>query len=503
MALRKFNTIEHYFDRNEDIDLLPGSNYDSIHPMSNIQTVLYANFVEAVPGNIMEVTISTEINGNTVTLNRKPMNYVGKVTFNDIEFHRWELLITDDITSVAKPDKSTTIGIQYDEREVSNFIGIEDTYSDVLAITDAENGDVVWVSDGIDGDYPASTHGNRAYQYDETSGWVEQDSFDNYGAIWGSTLVETTVGRGIVGSKSTIQTDTTDLVMKALADVQANRMLKDGSNSEVIEMTFVENGSEYKLSYNPNNGTLDLTLDKGVTLQVGQEQLAYVKNKNETQGGVELVEGQPVTLLDTTGQRPQPIPIEPSVDSSARGTLGIVTTKGGLTYSELGHIATFGLVRELNTSTCTQGELVYVGTDGMLTSTKPEPPNNVIEIGLIVNSDENNGIIFINPRIRDKVINLSDTEIVNATADQVLVRGADGVWRNQDSVPAHYTKTESDDRYVEQSEVDALDTRVTANENAIDDHETRITDLRTDTDLNTSDVALLLNALDLDTGGNI
>ena len=498
MALRKFNTIEHYFDRNEDIDLLPGSNYDSIHPMSNIQTVLYANFVDAVPGNIMEVTISTEINGNTVTLDRKPMNYVGKVIFNDIEFHRWELLITDDITSVAKPDKSTTIGIQYTEREVSNFIGIEDTYSDVLAITDAENGDVVWVSDGIDATYPASTHGNRAYQYDETDGWVEQESFDNYGAIWGSTLVETTVGRGVMGSKSTIQTDTTDLVMKALADVQANRMLKDGSNSEVIEMTFVDGEDEYKLSYNAQNGTLDLSLRNGVTLQVGQENLAYVRNTND----FKLEEGTAVTLSDTTGDRPIAVPINPSDDTSARGTIGIVTSDEGIAKNAFGYIATFGMVRELNTSFFDEGDFLYAGSNGELTNVKPTQPDNVIEIGIVVKKAEE-GIVFVNPRIRDRVINLSDTEILEATADQVLVRDVNGVWRNQDSVPAHYTKTESDDRYVEQSEVDSLDTRVTANENAIDDHETRITDLRIDTDLNTSDVTLLLNALDLDTGGNV
>jgi len=72
----------------------------------------------------------------------------------------------------------------------------------------------------------------------------------------------------------------------------------------------------------------------------------------------------------------------------------VAVTTQDFTINEIGYATTFGLVQDINTSTLTEGAIVYLNTSGTLTSTKPTT-GNIIIIGICARSHATQGKIFV------------------------------------------------------------------------------------------------------------
>ena len=232
--MRKRNVIELYF--NEHGDRMSISS-KSLFPHSNYQSVLYANFKQADPGNVMGVYFELS-NGQGVP--ERPMSYTGKFEYKGDIYERWQYDLGDEVTSSFRSDRDVPLDIQVREREIAQFIGIFEEEGDLPE--EAEDGDhaFVWENDG------------KVFRYDEDAEeWQEKDELETYDMVWSSELNTITVHRAIQIKKEFVEADVTDILMKNTALLQKNKMNRDGSNATQDASI---NGITFDIDTDPDTG---------------------------------------------------------------------------------------------------------------------------------------------------------------------------------------------------------------------------------------------------------
>lgn len=154
-----------------------------------------------------------------------------------------------------------------------------------------------------------------------------------------------------------------------------------------------------ELTWDAAEKTLSLGLNGGNTiLQLGQE--IHYRVRNDT--GATIPNGTVVRYAGGVGASGQ-IRVAPAL---ADGTyhsswiLGLATEN--IATGSVGLVSHFGKVRGINTSGFLIGDVVYADptVSGGLTNVRPEPPNNIVSIGVVLSSS-NNGTILTRPRIHD------------------------------------------------------------------------------------------------------
>lgn len=149
-------------------------------------------------------------------------------------------------------------------------------------------------------------------------------------------------------------------------------------------------GSMY---WNAVDGTLDTKLSADFTMGVGQHNIVPLPlTTNNT--GVTINKASVVALVtDTTTTE---IVLANSRDPDiASKVVGI--TAQDIADTETGYVMTFGLIRDVNTSTYTLDDILYVSptTPGGLTATRPDDGDYPIPIAQVVKVGTTDGIIFV------------------------------------------------------------------------------------------------------------
>jgi hypothetical protein len=165
--------------------------------------------------------------------------------------------------------------------------------------------------------------------------------------------------------------------------------------------TSLANGySEGRLEWNLEDGTLDIGIRNEVTLQIGQEQLYYVKN----QTGGTLLKGRIVRAVGTVGVSGR-ILVDYAIGD---GTHPGYTIMGVLTQDiedgEDGYVTEFGSIKGIDTTgttygeTWNEGDILYISNtiSGGLTKFTPEAPNLKTIMAIVINSAAN-GNLFVRP----------------------------------------------------------------------------------------------------------
>lgn len=153
--------------------------------------------------------------------------------------------------------------------------------------------------------------------------------------------------------------------------------------------------AEGTMSWNSLDGTMDIGMEYGVVLQVGQETYARVENMT----GATLSNGTVVGFVGVGANNTL------KVDKYlANGSTSSLYMLGVLTHDlpdsgEVGYCTTFGHVRGLNTSAFSVGDILYASptTAGAFTKTKPTAPNNVIPVAAVLKVGTTDGEIFVRP----------------------------------------------------------------------------------------------------------
>jgi hypothetical protein len=188
-------------------------------------------------------------------------------------------------------------------------------------------------------------------------------------------------------------------------------------------------GGVGSLVWNDGEGTLDLGLKGGnVTLNLGQEEVALCYNGT----GSTLTNGTVVYISGAQGQRPSIAKSSASGESTSSKTFGVVIEN--IANGQEGFVATFGVVRGLNTSAYAEGAALWLSTTaGQITTTMPTQPNHSVFIGYCVRQHSTSGQIFVKIQNGYELEELHNVLITSPTSDQVLGYDSNtGLWKNID-----------------------------------------------------------------------
>lgn len=185
--------------------------------------------------------------------------------------------------------------------------------------------------------------------------------------------------------------------------------------------------NEGLLAWNETDGTLDLTMKGNLSLQIGQEEVVRVVNKETT----DLAKGEVVYLYGAQGQRPAVKRARADAEATSARTIGIAAE--AIVKNQEGFVTVHGLVRDLNTNGFTDGATLYLSeaTAGAMRTTPPLTPHHDVFIGICVYAHNNHGIIYVAPVNYPELDELTGVKITNPQDGQVLkYSSALGYWVN-------------------------------------------------------------------------
>lgn len=147
-----------------------------------------------------------------------------------------------------------------------------------------------------------------------------------------------------------------------------------------------------RLHWDNTDKTLNLDLDDGTVLQIGQETL--IRGQNNT--GATILNGSLVYINGASGNRATFGLADADIVSA--GTVLAIATHD-IANNNSGFFTTFGLVRELNTSQFSEGAELFLSTSaGIFTNVEPSYPNKKCSIGYVIRSHATQGSIFFDTK---------------------------------------------------------------------------------------------------------
>ncbi|MCH9716759.1 MAG: hypothetical protein K0U52_06700, partial [Gammaproteobacteria bacterium] len=210
-----------------------------------------------------------------------------------------------------------------------------------------------------------------------------------------------------------------------------------------FDLNYTGATAEGRLSWNFEDATLDLGMGGGnVTQQIGQEIYYIVKN----QSGATISNGRVVRNAGSFGASGRILGEYMIADGTYpfAKTLGISTED--ILNGEDGLVTEFGVVRGINTTgslygeSWSDGDVLYVSPTipGGLTSVEPSAPNQVLEMGVILNA-ASNGSIFVDRHLSTKLGDISDIQTTGATnGDLIVYNSATTVWEYSKTLTGDY-----------------------------------------------------------------
>jgi hypothetical protein len=180
--------------------------------------------------------------------------------------------------------------------------------------------------------------------------------------------------------------------------------------------------------------TLNLQLDAGVDLQIGQEHLVRVKNSS---GLVAIPKGTAVMFAGAAGDTVEATPAVSTADSEPELLIGI--TAEIIPADGFGFVTQFGFINGTDTETpgWSLGNFLYVDSEnpGQLTNVKPSPPNWTFPIAAVTRINSNSGRILVRAIPGKHLHDLVDADISSLLNDQALVYNSSAsVWNNANIV---------------------------------------------------------------------
>jgi len=158
-----------------------------------------------------------------------------------------------------------------------------------------------------------------------------------------------------------------------------------------FNLSYSATHQEGRLHWNSDDGTLEIGMPGGnVNLQIGQENLILASNKS----GGDITNGEVVYISGAQGSRPT-IELAKADSETTCSVIGVVTED--IDNNASGFVTINGLVRDIDTSSFTAGDTLYLSdsTAGAMTKTAPIFPSYSIKVGECIFSNNEEGIILV------------------------------------------------------------------------------------------------------------
>lgn len=249
-------------------------------------------------------------------------------------------------------------------------------------------------------------------------------------------------GASIPGAHTHLEIDITDLDKFSQAAADARFLKLDASNDPMtaqlevpsilsdfvqFDLMFTDPSAEGKLKWNAEDGALEVGLPGGVVnLQIGQETVIRTRN----QSGATIPNGAVVRIVGASGNKPL-LALADASSTSTADVLGVATEE--ILNNANGFVTVSGLVRDVNTSGMTAGDLICLSEiAGEFTTTRPTPPAISVAIGHVIAVHATMGVIHA--AIAQHITlagRISDVLIAGPTTGDLLQWGAGSVWEDK------------------------------------------------------------------------
>jgi hypothetical protein len=182
------------------------------------------------------------------------------------------------------------------------------------------------------------------------------------------------------------------------------------------------------MQWDDGEGTVTLGLKGGnVTAELGKNNVVIVYNG----AGSTLTKGQVVYVSGAQGQRPSVNLALATSDLTSARTLGVVSET--ITAGSEGFVTTFGVVKNIDTSSFTSGSGLFLSatTPGALTMVRPTAPNHGVFVGWCLSSNVSAGRIFVEVQNGYELEEIHDVLITSpASGDVLRYDSSINVWKN-------------------------------------------------------------------------
>jgi hypothetical protein len=184
------------------------------------------------------------------------------------------------------------------------------------------------------------------------------------------------------------------------------------------------------LTYNGVDGTLEFLMKGGnVVQQIGQELPILVKNFDNAG----LLNGKVVYYVSSDGTNKLVRYAVASSETASVNVIGLMTEDA--TGGNKAYCTTFGLVRDIDTSTLQEGKIVWLSATelGGMTTTRPLAPNHGVQIGFCIKQHAVEGSIFVSVQNGYELDELHNVLISSGITDGDLMvyNSSLKVWENK------------------------------------------------------------------------
>jgi hypothetical protein len=174
---------------------------------------------------------------------------------------------------------------------------------------------------------------------------------------------------------------------------------------------------------NADRSTLDLGINENINLDVGQQLMLFAKSIETNT----INKGEVVFVAGASGDNPTIKRASNASEPLSARTIGIAAET--IASNNNGIVVTAGTVYNINTTNFTQGANLYLGANGTLQTNLPTAPLHGVFIGVVERVGENNGQIFVHVQNYQEIEELSDVNVRNRQADDLLLWNGT-VWTN-------------------------------------------------------------------------
>lgn len=230
--------------------------------------------------------------------------------------------------------------------------------------------------------------------------------------------------------------------LKSIKDVDGGIIGKDANGEILVDginivTDDVENPDPKNITWNVDEGTIDLELNYGVVMQIGEELMIRGKAIED------IPDGSVVMYAGALGDNIKLRKADASLEGFLpRKILGIATHT--INQNQWGYVTKVGKVRGIDTRAFSEGAIIYFDPTvaGGLTATQPEAPCCKVPMGSILRS-QNDGIIFVRPEFNPSMFQINDIHI-DTIADGHILKW-DGTDERFENVPYPVTQTITED----------------------------------------------------------
>lgn len=172
-----------------------------------------------------------------------------------------------------------------------------------------------------------------------------------------------------------------------------------------------------RISWNDIDGTFNMGLYQGVSLQLGQEENMYGKAISG------ISNGDVVMFAGVQGDHVLFAKADPSViNQKPQYIIGVATQN--FIANQFGYVTILGKVRNLNTSAYSGGTILYFNSTGStlggFTSVEPTAPNAKIIVAAVLSSHATQGVILVRPTFSRRVSDIQDVQITNIQNNDII-----------------------------------------------------------------------------------